>query len=134
MTFDEVQPARPTAPWRRTASPTRAAGPRTSGSTISDASVPSRFTFSPGFEGGLAPSPDGKTLYFTTETGGAFTLQRKEIGGSGDGEVVLESAIDDLPERCLSGRRVARASPGRRGTGYDIWILPLSGGAEPYPS
>ena len=95
--------------------------------------VASRFTFSPGFEGGLAPTPDGKMLYFTTETSGSFILQRKDIGGSGNGEVVLESASDVYPTSFSPDGASLALTWGGEGPGYDIWILPVSPGAEPYP-
>ncbi len=98
-----------------------------------DREVSSRFTFSPGFEGGVAPSPDGRSLYFSTESGGSFALQRKEIGGSGEGEVLLESDRDLFPSCVTPDGLSLLATWGGADTGYDIWIVPTSGDAAPYP-
>jgi Tol biopolymer transport system component len=94
--------------------------------------VASRFTFSPGFETGMAPTPDGASLYFSTETGGRFALQRKTIGGSGDAEVLLESDSDLFPNSVSPDGARLSFTAAHTGSGYDIWILPLTEPGEPY--
>ncbi len=104
---------RPTAPWRCSVSRTRQRDPG-----HLDLRPPTRggepLHLQPRFRGGLAPTPDGKTLYFTTETSGSYILQRKDIGGSGNGEVVLESRATSIPPVFLPTARHSR-SPGAAG-------------------
>ncbi len=92
-----------------------------------------RFSFDPGYESGVTPSPDGKTLYFTGANNGEFSLVKKEIGGSGEGEVILESTMDMYPTSVSPDGEYLSFFKGGDETNYDIWILPLSGDAEAYP-
>lgn len=94
--------------------------------------VASRFTFSPGFETGMTPSADGATLYFSTETGGTFALHRKQIGGSEDAEVLLESSSDLFPSGASPDGRLLALTVTHSGSGYDIDLLPLAEPGEPY--
>ena len=93
----------------------------------------SRFTFEPGYEYGLTPSPDGKTLYFSSERGGAYTIVKKEIGGAGEGEVVFTSATEMYPSSVSPDGENLFIYRGGETTNYDIWVLPLSGDAEAFP-
>jgi WD40-like Beta Propeller Repeat len=95
--------------------------------------VASRFTFSPGFETGMVSSADGASLFFSTETGGAFAVQRKRIGDSGDAEVLLESPSDLSPSGALPDGRLLALTTSYSGSGYDIFLLPLAEPGEPYP-
>jgi len=56
-----------------------------------------RFTFDPGYESGLTPTPDGKALFYSAQKRGVYALMRKEIGGSGEGEILLESTTEMYP-------------------------------------
>jgi len=92
-----------------------------------------RFTFEPGYEYGLAATPDGRALYFSAQQSGVYTLVRKEIGGSGAGEVVFESTSEMYPSSVSpDGANLAFFRAGDR-SGWDIWILPLAGDREAYP-
>jgi Tol biopolymer transport system component len=92
-----------------------------------------RFTFDLGYESGVTPSPDGKALYFTASRGGEFSLVRKEIGGSGEGEIVLESTDEMYPTSVSPDGEHLAFHSGGDDTNYDIWILPLSGEGEGFP-
>ena len=92
-----------------------------------------RFTFDLGYESGVTPSPDGKALYFTASRGGEFSLMRKEIGGSGEGEIVLESTDEMYPTSVSPDGEHLAFHSGGDDTNYDIWILPLSGEGEGFP-
>jgi serine/threonine protein kinase/Tol biopolymer transport system component len=92
-----------------------------------------RFTFDLGYESGVTPSPDGKALYYTASRGGEFSLMRKEIGGSGEGEIVLESTDEMYPSSVSPDGEHLAFHSGGDDTNYDIWILPLSGEGEGFP-
>jgi serine/threonine protein kinase len=92
-----------------------------------------RFTFDPGYESGVVSSPDGKSIYYTADSRGEFKIVRKEIGGSGEGEVIFESPDDMYPGSISPDGQSLAFFMGGGDTSYDIWILPLSGDAEPYP-
>jgi WD40 repeat protein len=95
--------------------------------------VASRFTFSPGFESGMTPSADGAALYFSTETGGTFVLHRKQIGGSGDAEVLIESSSSLFPSSASPDGRLLALTTSHGDRGYDVHLMPLAGPGEPYP-
>jgi len=93
----------------------------------------SRFTFEPGYEYGLTPTPDGKALIFSSERGGAYTFVRKEIGGAGEGEVIFESTTEMYPSSVTPDGEHLIFYRGGETTNYDIWVLPLSGEDDAYP-
>jgi len=92
-----------------------------------------RFTFEPGYETGVTPTPDGRALIFAAERGGAYTLMRKEIGGSGEGEVIFQSETEMYPSSVSPDGEYLAISKGGLSTNYDIWVVPLSGEDEAYP-
>ncbi len=92
-----------------------------------------RFTFDPGYESGVTPSPDGETLFFTAERNGVYTLLKKEIGGSGEGEVILESTTEMYPSSVSPDGENLAFFKGGDDSSWDIWILPLSGETEASP-
>jgi Tol biopolymer transport system component len=92
-----------------------------------------RFTFDPGYESGVTPSPDGKALFFSAQKRGVYTLVRKEIGGSGEGEVILESTTEMYPSSVSPDGEHLAFFKGGDDSSWDVWILPLSGEAEASP-
>jgi serine/threonine protein kinase len=92
-----------------------------------------RFTFDLGYQSGVTPSPDGQSLYYTSDHQGEYKLVRKEIGGSGEGEVIFESTNEMYPNSVSPDGGNLAFFKGGEDTNYDIWILPLSGDGEPYP-
>ena len=81
-------------------------------------------------------SPDGKTVFYMSNTKGQFHIYSKAADGSGAEQTVLES--NDAAEgpqsfspdqRYLVFRRVSND----RKTGGDIWALPLFGDRKPFP-
>jgi len=92
-----------------------------------------RFTFEPGYEFEVSPTADGKALFFSTQKDGMYVLVRKEIGGSGEGEVVLESTTEMYPSSVSPDGEHLTFYRGGDSSGYDIWILPLSGRGEASP-
>jgi len=91
-----------------------------------------RFTFDPGYESGVTPTPDGEALFFSTQKNGVYTLVRKEIGGSGEGEILLESTTEMYPSSVSPDGEYLTFFKGGDDSSWDIWILPLSGEAEAY--
>ncbi len=93
----------------------------------------SRFTFEPGYEYGLTPTPDGRALIFSTERGGGYILVKKDIGGSGEGQTIYESETEMYPNSVSSDGENLFFYRAGKNTNYDIWVLPLSGEADAYP-
>jgi len=92
-----------------------------------------RFTFEPGYEAGIAPTPDGRSLIFGAERSDGWKFVRKDIGGSGEGTVIYESDLDMYPTSVSPDGDRLVFFRGGDGTNYDIWMMPLSGEGEPTP-
>jgi hypothetical protein len=92
-----------------------------------------RFTFEPGYEFGVTPTPDGRALIYSIPREGQWALVRKDIGGSGRGEVIYESPAEMYPSSVSPDGTTLSFYKGGNGTGYDIWTLPLSGEGEAAP-
>ncbi|HSO24923.1 MAG TPA: protein kinase [Chondromyces sp.] len=92
-----------------------------------------RFTFEPGYELGLTPTPDGNAIFFSLQKNGVYALVRKEIGGSGDGEVVYESTTEMYPSSVSPDGTTLALFKGGETSSFDIWLLPLDGEGEPSP-
>ncbi len=92
-----------------------------------------RFTFEPGYEFGLTPTPDGKALIYSSQRDGVWVLVQKELGGSGQGEVIFESNAEMYPSSVSPNGETLCFYGGGATTGYDLWLLPLSGEREAVP-
>ena len=92
-----------------------------------------RFTFEPGYELGLTPTPDGKAIFFSLQKSGVYALVKKEIGGSGDGEVVYESTTEMYPSSVSPDGSTLALYKGGETSSFDIWFVPLGGAEEPFP-
>ena len=92
-----------------------------------------RFTFEPGYELGLTPTPDGKAIFFSLQKNGVYALVKKEIGGSGDGEVVYESTTEMYPSSVSPDGTALALFKGGETSSFDIWVLPLDDEGEPTP-
>ncbi len=92
-----------------------------------------RFTFEPGYEFGVTPTSDGRALVFSAQKDGVWVLVRKEIGGSGEGEVIFESETEMYPSSVSPDGDFLCLYKGGDTTGYDLWMLPLSGEGEATP-
>ena len=89
-----------------------------------------RFTFEPGYEFGVTPTADGKSLIYSAQRDGVWVLMRKDIGGAGEGEVIFESDTEMYPSSVSPDGKFLCLYKGGDTTGYDLWMLPLSGQGE----
>ena len=91
--------------------------------------VSSRFTF--GVGGAFSPlwSPDGRRLVFTV----GDNLFEKAVEGQGEEKLVLKSEeVKVATDWSRDGRTLAFQSLGKE-TGWDIWVMPMSGDKTPVP-
>jgi len=92
-----------------------------------------RFTFEQGYESGIVPSPDGSTIFFAAERIEGYSLIRKAVGGTGDGDVIFLSETEVYPNSVSPNGKHLVIQQGGIQTNYDILILPLDGEAEAVP-
>ncbi len=96
--------------------------------------LPTRFTFNAANEDDPAWSPDGNYILFSSDREGARKIFRKSANGSGNEEVISNeisvntSGVDWSPD----GKNALFASQDGK-TLSDIWVLPTTGDAKPYP-
>ncbi len=97
--------------------------------------APTRFTFDPAFDWYPVWSPDGHRVVFSSSRKGFFDLFVKDSSGAGNEELQLESKIDKrATDWSRDGHFIAFGAHAPTGkTGWDIWILPLSGDRKPFP-
>ncbi len=95
--------------------------------------VPTRFTFDAAIDFRPVWSPDGSRVVFNSDRTGARNLYWKLSSGSGADELLLESDQTKAPNdwspdgRFLLFRIIALQ------TGFDLWVLPISGDRKPFP-
>jgi serine/threonine protein kinase len=94
--------------------------------------VPTRFTFDPAVDQRPVWSPDGSRVVFDSNRKGIFNLYWKLASGAGADELLLES---DQPKAAYDwssdGRFLLFRSIDPQ-TGFDLWVLPLSGDKKPF--
>ena len=90
-----------------------------------------RFTFDPADDSWPVWSPDGARVFFASARGGPYAIYSKDVGGSGEAEPVYATKTDIFPT-CVTpdGSALVYMSTGTE-TKADLWLLPLSAGAEP---
>jgi serine/threonine protein kinase/Tol biopolymer transport system component len=92
-----------------------------------------RFTFDPANEFGSIWSPDGSRIVFNSNRKGHFDLYQKASSGAGTEEVLLENNHDKYPTSWSPDNRFILYDTVGDRTGFDIWVLPLSGDRKPFP-
>jgi eukaryotic-like serine/threonine-protein kinase len=94
--------------------------------------VNSRFTFSTGGDAfGPIWSPDGKRIVYTASAG--WDIHEKAIDGDGQEKILFKSDEQKFPtDFSPDGKYLVFGSRGKE-TGWDLWVLPLTGEAKPYP-
>jgi Tol biopolymer transport system component len=95
--------------------------------------TPTRLTFDDAVDLAPAWSPDGRTVYFTTQRGAAMHLYRKPADGSAEAEQLQETEHDQwVADVSRDGRLLLYAEDHAKTKG-DLWVLPLDGDGEPEP-
>ncbi len=92
-----------------------------------------RFTFDPANEFGSIWSPDGSRIVFNSNRKGHYDLYQKASSGAGTEEVLLENNHDKYPTSWSSDSRFILYDTVGDRTGFEIWVLPLSGDRKPFP-
>ena len=93
----------------------------------------SRFTFDPSNDRNPVWSPDGSRILFSSNRTGKWGLYQKPATGAGKEELLYETAVVTLPTDWSRDGRFAIFENIAAKTGYDLWVLPLSGDRKPFP-
>jgi Tol biopolymer transport system component len=78
-------------------------------------------------------SPDGRSFVFSWDTGGAFDLYRREVGSAAGPSPLLVNGVWKFPGSWSPDGRFLSYTQSEPGRPRDIWILPTTGGARPFP-
>ena len=90
-----------------------------------------RFTFDPGIAFQSVWSPDGSHIIFNSSQNGHVSLYEKASNGAGAEELLLNDEFGNTPAGWSpDGHFLLYLSNGRP-TGYDLFLLPLSGDRKP---
>jgi len=92
-----------------------------------------RVTFGAGNQTSGLYSPDGRQIAFSWDAQGPFDLFRQEVGAAGEPTPLLVSGVWKYPESWSPDGRFLSFTQSEPGQPRDIWILPMTGGAKPFP-
>jgi serine/threonine protein kinase/Tol biopolymer transport system component len=96
-----------------------------------------RLTFGPAIQHSPTWTPDGKTVFFSSNPKGTNHIYAKAADGSGSEKTILESNdASEVPGTFSpDGRYLTydRRSVGNAASNTDIWVLPLTGDGKPFP-
>jgi Tol biopolymer transport system component len=95
--------------------------------------VPTRFTFDAASDAYSVWSPDGNRVVFASTRKGAYNLYWKLSSGAGADELLLESDQGKVPADWSADGRFLLFRSNDPQTGFDLWVLPLSGDKMPIP-
>jgi Tol biopolymer transport system component len=93
----------------------------------------SRFTFDPAPDDVPIWSPDGKNIIFLSVRGGAFGLYEKSVSGASQEQLLLKSDHTLIPDDWSRDGRLVLYTEQDPKSGFDLWILPLTGERTPEP-
>ena len=95
-------------------------------------SVPTRLTFEPRSDGGAAWSSDGASIAFTSNRGGPFNIFTLSSTQPGTEQQLFDSKTSAYtPRWSPDGRHLVYSNISSPATGFDLWILPMSGDRKP---
>ncbi len=94
--------------------------------------VMTRFTADPGSESSPVWSPDGAEIAFVSHGVASPTLRRKRLDELSGGEILVKEGFSTPSDWSRDGRFIAYNNAGPK-SGWDMWLLPLSGDRKPYP-
>jgi Tol biopolymer transport system component len=95
--------------------------------------APARVTLGAGNQTAGLYSPDGRSIAVSWDLEGAYDLYRREVGTGGEpSPLVVNSGWKDPESWSPDGRFLsyAQSDPGKP---RDIWVLPMTGEARPFP-
>lgn len=86
-----------------------------------------RFTFNPQMDSCPVWSPDGRQIAFSSDRTGSRQIYRKDAGGAGEEERLTDGpGLKCVMDWSRDGRHLLYSELGRS---FDLWLLPLDGGA-----
>jgi eukaryotic-like serine/threonine-protein kinase len=94
--------------------------------------VPTRFTFDAANDQRPVWSPDGSRIVFSSNRKGIYNLYWKLSSGTGADELLLEPDQTKGPTDWSSDGRFLLFRSLDPQTGYDLWVLPVSGNKKPF--
>jgi Tol biopolymer transport system component len=92
-----------------------------------------RVSFGAGNQSSGLYSPDGRQMAFAWDSEGAFDLYRRDVGSAGEPSPLLVSAGWKFPESWSPDGRFLSFTQSEPGQPRDIWVLPMTAGARPFP-
>jgi Tol biopolymer transport system component len=97
------------------------------------AKTDSRFTFGEGSNRFPVWSADGSRIAYTHQRVGDAGIYQRAVSGTGQSEDLDKRTLRRALDWSRDGRYLIEESAGDSKTGYDIWVLPLSGDRKAYP-
>ncbi|MEI6667542.1 MAG: protein kinase [Acidobacteriota bacterium] len=98
---------------------------------LARAAAPSRFTFDPAADFGPVWSPDGSQIAFVSNRGGPANIFIRPANQSSPEKLALKSDTPNYVTDWSRDGRLLAYSDQATATGFDLWLLPLSGDTKP---
>ncbi len=93
----------------------------------------SRLTFDPKWDYEPIWSADGARVYFVSERAGVGNIYSREASGTGDTSPVWEDSVGKSLTGVTRDGKYLIVRRNSRETGRDVWAVPLTGDAKPFP-
>ncbi len=95
--------------------------------------VSSRFTYDPGSDFSGTWSPSGDRIVFSSDRGGQWDVYVKDSRGMGGATPVWRDSTRKMVTDWSRDGRILIAQRLGRDTAWDIWAVPMTGDAKPFP-